>query len=219
VAARAFETVIRLKLQQFSPEEAKKRHVAIARAGLAEFVAKQGTPPEVVLFTDGHAASTEEEVQPFGVIVYRFSRMREIAEFALQEAKRISPVLTGRYRDSWFAMVDNREVALDAIPPHATVVITNDQPYSRKINTGAKGFEKYVPPGIAEKVRQLVLSKYRNLITANVQYITLEGGYVLQHDLRKVVNGRRYGGPRADALAGSQISYPAIAISPKFLGG
>lgn len=219
MAARAFETVIRLKLQQFSSEEAKKRHVAIARAGLAEFTARQAMPPEVALFTDGHAASTEEEVQPFGVIVYRFSRMKEIAVFALEEAKRLSPVLTGRYRDSWFAMVDNREVALDEIPANAVVTITNDQPYSRKINTGAKGFEKYVPPGIAEKIRQSVLAKYRNLIAANVQYLSLEGGHVLQHDLRKVVNGRRYGGPRNDARAGMQITYPAVVFSPKFLGG
>lgn len=219
MAARAFETIIRLRLQQFSPEEAKKRHIAIARAGLAQFTARQSAPPDVALFVDGHSAATEEEVIPFGVIVYRFSRMKEIVAFALAEARRLSPVLTGRYRDSWFAMVNNKETALDDIPPNAVVTVANDQPYSRKINTGAKGFEKYVPPGVAEKMRQSVLAKYRNTVTANVQYITFEDGYVLRHHLRKVVNGRRYGGPRSDALAGSQITYPAVVFSPKYLGG
>lgn len=217
--ARAFEQVIRLKLQQFSPEAAKQKHIEIARAGLATFLGRQLAPPEVALFTDGHAASSEQEVKPFGVITYRFSRMNEITTFALQEARRISPVRSGRYRDSWFPLVDGREVAVADIPAHAEVVITNDQPYSRKINSGAPGFEKYVPPGIAEKVRQLVLAKYKNLITANVVFTYLEGGYVLKRHLRKVVNGRRYGGPRADAMAGMEITYPSISITPKFLGG
>jgi hypothetical protein len=215
VAARAFETLIRLKLQQFSPEEAKKRHVEIARGIRAKFIAPQG--PDVQIYTDGHSATTEDEVQPFGVIVYRISRMKQITAFALAEAKRMSPVLTGRYRDAWFAMVDQREVALEDIPSNAIVTIANDEPYSRKINVGAKGFEKYAPPGVVERVRQTVLAKYRNIITANIQFITLEGGHVLQNDLRKIHQGRRYGGPRSDALAGSQITYPSLVIAPKFL--
>lgn len=217
MAARAFETIIRLRLQQFSPEEAKKRHIAIARDIRTKFIDSQASSPDVSIYTDGHPATTENEVQPFGVIVYRISRMKQIAAFALDEARRISPVLTGKYRDAWFAMVDRKEIALNDIPPNAVVTITNDEPYSRKINTGAKGFEKYVPPGVAEKVRQSVLAKYKNIITANLQFITLEGGYVLQNDLRKTHNSRRYGGPRSDALAGSQLTYPSIVISPKFL--
>lgn len=216
MAVRAFETLIRLRLQQFSPEEAKKRHIEIARGIRAKFITPVG--PDVQIYTDGHSASTEDEVQPFGVIVYRLSQMKQITAFAIAEAKRMSPVLTGRYRDAWFAMVDQKEVALENVPPNAVVTITNDEPYSRKINVGAKGFEKYAPPGVVERVRQsLRASKYRNLITTNIQFITLGGGHILQNDLRKIHQGRRYGGPRSDALKGSQITYPALVITPKFL--
>lgn len=220
----AFETVIRLQLDKFSPEEAKRRHIAAARAGLAAFLARQQQKPAVSLEVDGHTAATEDEVKPFGIIVYRFMRMNQIVPFALQKAREFSPVgdasdarpgHPGLYRASWFAMVDGQLVDETEIPSDATVIITNNQPYSRKINSGAKGFERYANPGIVEKVRQVVLAKYRNIVDAQVVYLNLEDAYVLRHDLRHIYKGRRYGAPRRDARAGMEITYPGVQLSPK----
>ncbi len=203
--AQAFETVINLQLAQFGPEEAKRRHIAIAQRGLAAFMAGQTSKPSVTIEVDGHSASSEESVKPFGVIAYRFLRMREIALFALAKARELSPVLSGRYRASWFAMVDDAETAPEAISSSATVVITNDQPYARKIHVGAKGFEKYVPPGIVEKVRQFVIRKYGAIVDAELQFITLAGGYIL-----KGSHGRR-----KDRQAGASLTYPALVLTPR----
>lgn len=211
----AFETVIRLRLEQFSPEAAKRQHIAIARAGLGAFLAAQSARPGVTIETDGHAAASEEQVRPFGVITYRFQRMREIVAFALGYARSISPVDSGRYRDAWFALLGGSEIAVDAIPDGETILISNDEPYARKIHTGAKGFEAYVPPGIVEKVRQAVLARYKPIVEANLEFITLEGGYVLKKALRSIHNGRRYGGIRNDSRAGTPITYPSLSLTPK----
>jgi hypothetical protein len=192
--AKPFDSIIRLQMARFSPQEARKRHIAIARAGLADFMGRQPVRPMVRIETDNRPATSEEQVKPFGLIVYRFDRMREVVEFATSEARRISPVDTGRYQAAWFAMVGNAEVAAEAIPQGATVTITNDQPYAWKIHAGTKGFEKYVPPGIVEKVRQLVLRKYRPIVTAQVTYIPLIG------------DGKARRRP---------IRYPALVITPR----
>ena len=212
--ASAFETVIRLQLDKYGPEAAKQIHIETARKGLAAFMAKQTARPDVMIEVDGRAATTEDHVKPFGVIRYRFLRMREIVAFALDEARRASAVDSGRYRASWFAMIDGREVALTAITPSSNVTISNDQPYARKIHVGARGFEAH--GGIVEKVRQAVQHKYGMLVETNIAFLTLQGGWVLRKGLRKIHEGRRYGAIRNDARAGMEITYPSLELQPKF---
>jgi hypothetical protein len=223
--ASAFEEVIRLQLNRYSPEEAKKKHIAIAKAGLAAFLGAQSTRPGVRLEVDGYPATSEDQVKPFGVIAYKFLRMHEIIPFALLKAREFSPVGTakdarpghpGLYRESWFVLVDGRKAdTADIAPDTPEVIITNNQPYSRKINVGARGFERYAPPGVVEKVRQAVLAKYGAIVDAQISFLDLEDAYVLKRDLRHIYKGRRYGAPRNDARAGMPTTYPAVIISPK----
>lgn len=215
--AKGFETVIRLKMAQYGPEEARKRHIAMARQGLAEFMAQQPTRPMVRIEVDNRQATTEDAVRPFGLIVYRFSRMREIVSFALREAEEESPNRSGRYKRSWFPMHGGREIGLDEIPPGAAIMVTNDQPYSRKINVGAKGYEKYkVPSGVVERVRQKVLQRYRGIVSAEIQYITIGGGYVLRRDLGQLRQNGRRGTTRRDSRTGSALTYPTLVLTPRF---
>lgn len=211
--ASAFETVIRLRVDQYSPEKAKQLHIAFARNELAKFLSRQTTRPDVTIEVDGHAASNETQVKPFGVITYRFTRMPEVMAFALAEARRLSPVLRGKYRDAWFLLDGRTEITLADVPSNASTMMSNSQPYARKIQVGARGFE--VHRGIVEKVRQAVLRKYGATVTANVLFITLQGGWVLRKGLRKIHKGRRYGGIRNDAAAGMEVTYPTLEVTPK----
>lgn len=214
--ARAFESVIRLQLDKYGPEAAKRHHIEIARKGLAKFLATQNPKPGYEIETDGHAATSEESVRPYGVISYRFRRMREIALFCLEEAIRLSPEKSGRYKRSWFVMVDGAATEAASVPPDAKQMhITNDQPYSRKINVGAKGFKKYAPPGVVEKVRQLAIKKFGAIATIEVDHLKMDGGYRLKKQgVRVRKNGTRYARP--DMKAGSGLTYPAVSIRPKF---
>lgn len=209
--ARAFESVIRLQLEKYGPEAAKRHHIAVARKGLAQHLARENPRPAYTIETDGSPATSEESVRAYGTITYRFRRMREIAEFCLAEATRISPSKSRRYKKSWFVMVDGKAVDAPAVPADAKQVhVTNDQPYSRKINVGAKGFEKYAPPGIVEKVRQAALKKYRAIATIEVDYLTLAGGHTL------LTNPKAAPGRRGRVLKGKALTYPAVSIRPKF---
>lgn len=203
MAGRPFVQVIELALQQFSPEEAKKRHIRIARNVLANYLASQSVKPQVTIQVDHHPASSEDQVQPYGLISYRFARSFEIAQYALDQARALSPVESGRFKASWFCMVDMIEVAPTDIPANKTIMITNDQPYLRKIHQGSKGFERYVPPGIVEKVRLQVLKRYKKIVTAEVQFITLQGGYVMKREHK-----------RADRTKGMPMTYPTLVVTP-----
>jgi hypothetical protein len=192
--ASPFETMVRLHMDNMTGPAARKYHIRRARAGLAEFMARQTVKPMVRLEVDGRPAASEDAVKPFGLIVYYFDRMREIVSFALRELERLSPVLSGAYRKAWLTLVDRAVVGLDNLVGARTVTIVNPLPYARKVHTGAKGFE--VPAGIIEKVRQLTLKRYRRVVTVNIQFIDLDPGYKLRKPPR----------------AGQRLTYPALVI-------
>jgi hypothetical protein len=208
--SRAFEQVIALQLERFGPEAARLKHIEIARAGLAAFMARQTAKPDVQIIVDGRPAASEDVVRPFGVISYRFIRIRPACLFALAEAQRMSPVGhdpgAGKFKASWFFLVDDQETAGEAIPNNARqVYLTNDQPYARKINVGSKGFERYAPPGICERVAALVRQRYGATVDAKIEFLTLGGGYRLKRPIRR---GRQ---------VQHDLTYPAVKITPKGL--
>lgn len=210
----SFEAVVRAAAGKFKPEEIKKAHIAWAKRGLTDYIRRQDQKPGYTIETDGRAATSEQSVKPFGVITYRFVRLPEIARAALAAAILSSPRRSGRYRRSWFAMVNGAEVDTRALGDAREVLVVNDQPYSRKINVGAKGFKAYAPPGVVERVKEIMKRRFGNIAEFRVIYVTLQGGYALRHDqYRRDRLGRRRGGPRRDARAGSALTYPALKIT------
>ena len=82
-----------------------------------------------------------------------------------------------------------------------TALIVNTQPYARKIQVGAKGFESR--RGLFDVVRRRVQAEFRGLIKANVQFVRLSDGYRLRAGTRS---------RRRDRQRGSEINYPALQI-------
>lgn len=179
----------------------------VARKGRDELIRRGEAPTSYRTFVDGREGAREEAVRPDGTIVYRFNLLPAAVGFALALCVARSPVRSGRYRKSWFVMVNGRRWTgdMDAIPADATVFVTNDQPYSRKIDTGAMKLK--VPPGIVEAARQAVQRQYP-FIRAERDFLLLpgdgkRGGYVL----------RTHGGSRRkDRQAGQRLTYPALVL-------
>lgn len=204
--ASPFETSIRLHVAHMTGPAAREFHIRTARAGLAAFMARQTTKPMVTLEVDHRSAQSETEVKPFGLIVYRFNRMREVVSFAFRALERLSPERSGAYRRAWLivsaaagphasmAAATLGGIGLDQIGNARTVTIVNPVDYARKVHVGSKGFA--VPAGIVEKVRQLINKTFGRIVRAWVQYIELSPGY----RLRKA--------PRA----GQALTYPALVI-------
>jgi len=160
-------------------------------------------------FVNYEEGRSEEQVKPPGPIIYVFDYGIEIAQFALELARALSPVRSGAYRDAWFLLDESgAQTTPENLTPGAPFTITNDKPYARKIEVGA--MKVSVPPGIVERLRKGVLGRYGNSVSAKVKFIKLEGGYVLK---RHGTGGRQR--RRDERAAGTAINYPALVVAPR----
>lgn len=204
---QAFERELKLATAGLEPDAISALLAKTARAALAEAQAEGVAPTEYVKVVNGRVGASEESVEPPGPIVYAFNWLPQAATYALGYAEERSPVQSGRFKKNWFVMV-NGSIASDlgAIPIDAEVIVTNDEPYSRKIEVGrtesGRPFVVRVPPGIVEDTRQAVLRKFGNVIRADRRFISLAGAYSLRRS-----QGRR------DRRAGHQVTYPALVLS------
>lgn len=154
------------------------------------------------------------QVRPLSVISFEFNIWGDLIPFALQSLIDHSPEQSGRYRKSWFAMVDGHRVPdVKDIPPGSDVILVNDQPYSRKIDTGHMRMS--VPPGVVEAARQDILSRYGNSVDVERIMMPLPGGYVLKGSFRKGYGTHARTRLQRDTRAGAVMMYPALAITPR----
>lgn len=184
-------------------------------------------------WVDGHEGAAEETVRPGGVILYRFNRMGQIAQFALDfliersPQRSSAPIYGGpkgkwtHYRDGFYVAVDGKFIlAKDfnprRVPPTAEIVIGNVNAYSRKLDTGMMGTKKIdfnmVVPGFFDDAVREVKSKY-GVIAEVKRVYTID--FPLQYTLQKEQHygvGRRKGRPRG--RKGSRVESPALIISP-----
>lgn len=201
---QSFERELKIATAGLDPANIAKLLAATARKALADAQSAGEAPSNYTRIVNGRQGVSEDQVTPPGPIVYLFDWFGPIAEYALAFAEARSPVLSGRFKKSWFVMV-NGAVTTDfaAIPPDAELIVTNDQPYSRKIETGHMHMS--VPPGIVQDTRQAVMRRFGNIIRAEVRFISLAGAYTLRRSAR-----------RKDRKAGRALTYPALVVSMRF---
>jgi hypothetical protein len=176
-------------------------------------IAEGRASPVYETIVNGVIGAAETSVRLPGPIVYQFEYLAEVVTTGLALLRESAPVLSGRYRDSFFAMANGRAIADPAdIPAGAEVILTNDQPYSRKIQVGAQ--RTRVPPHLFDRVQQALRRQYGDLLRIDLRFIPLQQGFVLRRTgLRRHANGtvKR----RADVLAGDDLTYPALVINTK----
>ncbi|MFV3129263.1 hypothetical protein [Niveispirillum sp. KHB5.9] len=192
-ALASFEKTISLALGSLQPPEVQKVHAVVARDVLARHLATvKDNPPAVTTIVDGRRDALEDAVKPYGLIRYEFSypsMIREAAAFALKEVRRLSPRQSGKYRDAWFVMADGAPVSgPDAIPPTAKrVVVTNDEPYSRRLEVGkdAAGlpFVVKVPPLFTERAAVATRRRHGQRVTVSYSFVRLQGGKARRGEL------------------------------------
>jgi hypothetical protein len=207
--ARVFARDLKVAGAGLEPEAIRALLVKTAKAGLAEVIASGEGAPRYTRIVNGTMGGSEESVVLPGPIIYRFSWLEDVAIYALaflRERWNVQgPSKGGHYRDRHFLMVNGHPARPEDIPADAEIVITNEQPYARKVQIGAKGF--LLPKGIYENCRQALYRQFgRDLLNIEVRFIPLQGGYVL----RRYPKGRR-----GKSLASQDMTYPALVISMK----
>lgn len=194
-------------------EEVRARHVAVARSTLANALAAYQTPPTVMQIVDGRIGAELETVRVPGSIIFRLGALNQMKAVALEEAEKLSPVRSGRYKRNWFAMVDGKAHHDAPLGPTDVLTIVNIVPYARKIQTrGARRLN--IPPGIIDRLANILKASYGRSFEIRPAFVDIPMAYVLQNDLLD-----KRGKPRKDSLAGSKIAYPAVIIRQKQVYG
>lgn len=201
-----------LATEDIAPENVAKELATFAKSSLQQAISEGEASDRYDIYVNGRFGAAEESVEPPGPILYEFQWWPEIVVFALETLVKRSPEKSGRYKSSWFAMVNDVPVSnFDRIPIDATVVLTNNQPYSRKIEVGYMNMS--VPPGVVEDSRRVVMSRFGNLITAKATMITLPNGYILRGVFRRGIRPQSRKKLRKDTMAGARMTYPSLVLS------
>ncbi|MCK1577803.1 hypothetical protein [Bradyrhizobium sp. 174] len=209
-----FAKDLQLATAGIAPENIAKELAAFARAELANAIQQGEGSERYDRYVNGRSGVAEEAVVPPGPILYVFHWWREIIEFALQTAVERSPEKSGDYKKSWFIMTPGGVIkSFDEIPINSTVILTNNQPYARKIDVGHMRMS--VPPGVVEDVRKAVMSKFGNFVSAKRTLIPLPGGYTLKGRFRRGYRPFARTKLRPDTMPGAQMTYPALVLTMK----
>jgi len=182
---------------------------AVAKTAADRVAALIGTgnaSPVYRRFVDGVEGADPASVRlDGGTILYVFSNLAQAVIYGLEYARLNSPQVTGRYKNDWFAVVDNKPwvAPLASIPPGSFVMLVNFAPYARRLEeggrTGRSGRLKSYPHPkyvVSEMTRRAVAAKFPNLVVRRT-FALIPGGYILKT------------GPRA----GDAMTYPAVTIS------
>jgi len=197
-------TFLKADLEKLTAEEVKRAHITVARQLKAEVIADAPVRPGVTTIVDGREGATEEAVRPFGVIAYRFQYWGEIIRATIDFARSISPVLTGLYRDSWFALADGVLVSdLDNPPEASEYIVTNDQPYARIVEVGRKGKKFRAGNFVAQKTAVAMRGRFGNSVQTSVRFLDLTGSG----------SGRAAPVPWI-TKRGQAVTYPSIVLRP-----
>jgi hypothetical protein len=202
---------LELATESISPENIAKELAIFAKLSLRDVISSGEGSDRYERYVNGNLDAPEESVVPPGPIVYLFHWWPEVIEYALQVLVDRSPEKSGRYKRSWFVMVNGTIVNdYTQIPIGAQVMLTNDQPYSRKIEVGHMRMS--VEPGVVQDSRRTVMSRFGNTVEVKATMITLPGSYVLKGMFRR--GFRRTARPklRKDTQAGAQMTYPALSL-------
>ena len=192
----------------------KQELIQTALRESAKIINGKPRPSSFTRNVDGVRGAPETAVKANGFIVYEFQYITEIVAYALQFLVERSPVDSGRYKRSWFVMVDGVRVSNPKdIQPGSIIMISNDQPYSRKIEVGHMRMS--VPHGVVDDASVAVNHVFGNMIKASVGFVDLPGGYVLKGRFRRGYRAQARKKLRADTMAGATMTYPTLVIKQR----
>ncbi len=158
-------------------EEVRKQHVALAKREHAKIMGAAPRPSGFRRSVDGRQGALEESVKPKGLIVYEYSRLAEVAQYAMEVLFDLSPVLSGAYRNAHRLFLDGVAVNdLKGWAPGHEVSISNTMPYARKIEVGRMKMRIGGSREVYQQARRKVMARYGNLAKVTFTYRAVVDG-------------------------------------------
>lgn len=226
IAIQAFRRVVTVDWAKQRDADAKATLLRVAREGHAEIMRQQGDPQFEVYANRPGNANIDSVVLP-GPIVYTYSNLRQLVEFAMDELRKASPYVSGDYVNGHTLFVNL--VPVDALPPDLKpsdeIMIANAVPYARKLEVGktkaGRAFLISVPNHIYERVaKDKLIPRYRNVAKITFTYATLPEAAVYRKDNKQrswLTNKSRWyvrPGKARDRQSGMAVRTPCIVIAP-----
>jgi hypothetical protein len=209
---KSLQRDLELATAGLAPQAIAAALAQFARDELSKAVREGEGSPIYDRYVNTFYGRDESDVVPPGPILYVFHWWNEIIPFALDTLQKRSPVRSGRFKTSWFVMVNGQRVIdYTSIPIGAEVIITNDQPYARKIEVGF--MKMSVPHAVADDARKTIMSRLGNMVEVRKTMITLPNGYTLKGVFKRGIRQHSRTKLRRDTQAGAQMTYPALRIT------
>lgn len=207
---QTFDRDIRIVTEDLSPQAISAALAKFAKADLARVIETGEGTATFERIVNGRQGASEDSVIAPGPIVYLFSWWEAIIKVALTALVAASPRKTGRYASSFIVIVNGRVTTdFSNIEPSAEVIITNPQPYVRKIQVGA--MQMSVPARMFERARSAISSKYtQKLVSVQVTFLNIESGVhpLIPYTLKGHSRSRR-----KDTKSGQPLTYPALVLN------
>lgn len=198
--AKSAITVFKIAVQGCA-EQAKKALITTAKREHKRIMSADPKPARFTRWVDGRQGAAEETVKPTGIIRYRYHRLEEIVQAAMETLFDLSPVESGEYRNAHTIFVNGAQSRnLSDWDGQESIVILNPLPYSRKIELGIMKMRVPGSDHVYEQAEDILRRRFNNQASVVFTY----RGYV--------------GGGIAGARAGGNKSgnrYPALVITPR----
>lgn len=197
--AGAHQRLFLLAAQQ-TREETQRKLVAIAKQEHSRIMRAEPRPERFSRSVDGVLGAREEQVKPDGMIVYLYPRLDNVVRVAMDLLFDLSPVLSGDYRKSHQLFVDGVEARNLEGWSGGEILISNLQPYARKIEFGSMIMSVPGSDHVYEQAEFSLRQRFANQAKIAFIYRGFFGGSALT---------ARAGGNK------SQYRYPALKISER----
>lgn len=143
---------------------------------------------------------TQGDIRQTGDVIVRvYIGLAGVVDLALDTLRRLSPVLSGAYRDAHMVLVGQEPVSWPVpVRQDAIITIVNMRPYARRIEGphGAPGLSDQAPDGVYE-------------VAAGIVAARAPLGVEIEFNYRGMVDGR----PAPSAIENvSQYRFPALII-------
>jgi hypothetical protein len=157
-----------------------------------------------------------------GPIVYNYRYLNDLIEFALEELRRQSPIVSGAYKRGHTLYINDSPVT--TIPKTFSqgdkIMIANPVPYARRLEVGktksGRAFVVQVQPRIYHRVAETLKAKAKGRATIREGFVALGNNNLKNNQAsRDFTTGKMIVSriQRKDRVAGSEITSPAIFIT------